>query len=559
VENADRVIYELCVRGFTAHPSAGVAAPGTFAGLIEKVPYLSELGITTVELLPIAEWDENEVRHRSPLTGEPLRNLWGYNPITFSAPKAGLAADRGPGGALGELRRLVEALHAAGIEVVLDVVYNHTSEGDGMPGGPVHSFRGIEDAVYYLYDPESGDYLDATGCGNTVACNHPVVANLIVDSLRFWAAEVGADGFRFDLASVLTRGAGGVPLAQPPVLERIAEDPLLADRVLIAEPWDAGGLYQLGLFARQRTSESAGRWAEWNDRFRDDVRRFVRGEPGMAGALAARLAGSRDVFHDSPLGPLASINFVTCHDGFTLADLVSYDHKHNEGNGEGNRDGTAANHSWNCGVEGPTDDPAVLALRRRQARNLLTLLLVAQGVPMLLAGDELGRTQRGNNNAWCQDNEVGWVDWAPAAADAGLLRFTRGLLAFRRAHPGLRRHTFLSGVPAGPAGRPDVAWHGTRLGHPDWGPRSRCLAMHLAGEHAPAPDCDLFLAANASDGDLSFELPAPARGERWVRVVATWEEPPRDLLAPGEEEPVPGGVALGVPPHAIALLRSAAG
>jgi glycogen operon protein len=276
----------------------------------------------------------------------------------------------------------------------------------------------------------------------------------------------------------------------------------------------------------------------------------------MTGALAARLAGSRDLFGDSPLGPLASVNFVTCHDGFTLADLVSYDRKHNEANGEGNRDGSGANHSWSCGVEGPTGDPAVLALRARQARNILTLLLVAQGVPMLLAGDELGRSQAGNNNAWCQDNATGWVDWSLADTHAGLLRFVRGLIAFRRAHPALRRGAFLDGEPRGPTGRPDVGWHGTRLGLPDWGPASNCLAMHLAGEHAPAPDCDLYLAANASGVEVAFELPAPPIGERWVRVVATWLESPEDLLMPGEEVAV-ATEPLAVPAHGLALLRSA--
>ncbi len=296
-----------------------------------------------------------------------------------------------------------------------------------------------------------------------------------------------------------------------------------------------------------------GRWAEWNDRFRDDVRRFVRGEPGMTGALAARLAGSRDLFGGGPLGPGHSINYVTCHDGFTLADLVAYDRKHNESNGEGNRDGSDWNASWNCGVEGPTDDPAVLALRRRQVRNLLTLLFVAQGVPMLLAGDERGRTQRGNNNAWCQDNEIGWLDWS--RDDEGLLRFTRELIAFRHAHPALRRRSFLRGEGSATSPRPDVAWHGTRVGKPDWSGVARALAMHVAGEHAPAPDDDLYLAANAAAEGLVFELPSPPRGKRWLRVVATWEPSPRDLFAPGEEEPV-AQASLRVPAYACALLRS---
>ncbi|HXT22072.1 MAG TPA: isoamylase, partial [Thermoanaerobaculia bacterium] len=427
----DRVIYELCVRGFTAHPGSGVAAPGTFRGLLEKVPYLAELGVTTVELLPVAEWDELEVGRMNPLTGEALRNLWGYSPIAFSAPKAGLAVETRPGASTHELRTLVEALHERGIEVLLDVVFNHTGEEDGRPGDPVFAFGGIDPAGYYLSDPARRRYRDVTGCGNTVACNRPAVVEQIVDALRWWVTEIGVDGFRFDLAAVLARGEDGGPLADPPLLRRIESDPLLADRVLIAEPWDAGGLRMSGAFARRSggsvgvASGGGARWVEWNDRFRDDVRRFVRGEPGMTSALAARLAGSRDLFGSGPLGPGHSINYVTCHDGFTLADLVAYERKHNEGNGEGNRDGSDWNASWNCGVEGPTDDEEVLALRRRQVRNLLTLLFVAQGVPMLLAGDERGRTQGGNNNAWCQDNETSWVDWTLAEENKSFLRFVR--------------------------------------------------------------------------------------------------------------------------------------
>jgi glycogen operon protein len=549
---ADRVVYELCVRGFTAGAGAGVVAPGTFAGLLEKVPYLQALGVTTVELLPVTEWDEHEVRHRDPASGAPLRNLWGYSPLSFAAPKAGLAAaaaTEGAGAALAELRRLVDALHAAGIEVVLDLVYNHTGERDGLPGDPVVSWRGIDAAGYYLWDAGAGRWRDATGCGNTVACNRPPVADLVLDSLRGWAIEAGVDGFRFDLASVLARGTDGEPLAAPPLLERLAADPVLADRVLIAEPWDAAGLYLLGFFARR------GRWSEWNDRFREDVRRFVRGEPGMAGALAARLAGSRDLFGASPLGPAASVNYVTCHDGFTLADLVSYERKRNESNGEGNRDGSDWNASWNCGVEGPTDDPVVLALRRRQVRNLLTLLFVAQGVPMLLAGDELGRSQGGNNNAWCQDNPTGWIDWSLAERNGDLLRFVRGLIGFRRVHPVLRRRTFLTGEGTAVSARADVRWHGTRLGQPDWGAGSRCLAMHLAGEHAPEPDDDLYLAANAAAEPLTFELPEAPPGRRWLRVVATWLPSPRDLALPGEEEPL-AARSVTLPSHACLLMRS---
>ena len=547
----DQVIYELCLRGFTAHGSSGVAARGTYRGLREKVPYLADLGVTTVELLPLAEWNELEVERENPLTGEPLRNLWGYSPIVFSAPKAGLAAGHEPGAAIAELRDLVASLRAAGIAVVLDVVFNHTAEKDGLPGDPVFSFGGTDPSTYYLIDPAQGRYRNDSGCGNTVAANCLPVTDLLVDTLRWWATEIGVDGFRFDLAAALVRGDDGAPLEDPPLLRRIESDPVLAGRILIAEPWDAGGLYLLGSFARRE-----GRWSEWNDRFRGDVRRFVRGEPGMTGALAARLAGSRDLFGDGPLGPGHSINYVTCHDGFTLADLVSYNEKHNEANGQENRDGADWNASWNCGVEGPTDDPEVLALRHRQMRNLLTLLFVAQGVPMVLAGDERARTQLGNNNAWCQDNEVGWVDWAHG--DEGLQRFSRLLIAFRRAHPALRRRTFLSGGGNAASTRPDVAWHGTRCDEPDWGLQSRALAMHLAGEHAPAPDDDIYLAANAAAEELTFELPPPPPGTRWRRVIATWELAPRDFLGPGEEEVVEGDSAT-LPAYSCVLLRSGGG
>jgi isoamylase len=544
---AERVVCELGIRGFTAHPSARVAAPGTFDGLREKIPYLRELGVTTVELLPVTEWDELEVPQRDPTTGGQLRNLWGYSPIAFSAPKASLAL-AAAGGQVAELRGLVGALHAAGIEVVLDLVFNHTAERDGLPGDPVYGFGGIDRDLYYVGDGRGG-YLNATGCGNTLAVARPPVADLVLDALCWWATEIGVDGFRFDLAAALTRGLDGRPLADPPFLTRLETDPVLADRLLIAEGWDAGGLHRGGDFARR------GRWAEWNDRFRDDVRRFVRGEPGMAAALATRLGGSEDLFRDSPIGPLAAVNYVTCHDGPTLADLVTYERKHNERNGQGNRDGPRHSHAWNCGVEGPTGDPGVRALRQRQVRNLLTLLFVAQGVPMLLAGDELGRTQGGNDNAWCQDNEVGWLDWGLLDVHGDLHRFVRGLVAFRRAHPVLRRATFFTGRGDVRSARPDVAWHGPRLGEPDWGPASRSLAMHLAGEHAAETDCDLYLAANAASHPQGFGLPPPPPGERWLRVVATWLTPPADLQMPGLEEPV-DAAEVTLPSFAVLLLRS---
>ncbi|MBY0228842.1 MAG: glycogen debranching enzyme, partial [Gemmataceae bacterium] len=398
----DSVIYEMHVRGFTCDPSSGVAHPGTFAGLAEKIPYLKELGVTAVELLPIHEFDETDCPFHDPATGERLRNFWGYNSIAFGAPKASYAASGPRHGQLAEFRDMVKAFHAAGIEVILDVVFNHTGEGDDR--GRTTSFRGIDNRLYYMLG-EDGLYLNYTGCGNTVSCNHPLVRDLIMNCLRYWVADMHIDGLRFDLASVMGRGSDGRVLTNPPVLEAIAGDGVLAHTKLIAEPWDAAGLYQVGTFPYGH------RWTEWNGQYRDAVRRFWKGGPGLAGELATRICGSSDLYEKSGRAPCHSLNFVTCHDGFTLWDLVSHNKKHNKANGEDERDGSNDNHSWNCGAEGPTTKPAVLALRRRQARNLFATLMLSQGVPMMLAGDEFLRTQGGNTNAWCQDNPVGWVDW----------------------------------------------------------------------------------------------------------------------------------------------------
>jgi isoamylase len=521
---ADSVIYEVNVRAFTAHPSAAVAHPGTFRGIVEKIPYLKQLGVTAVELMPVTEYEECEIARLHPKLGKPLRNLWGYQPLALFAPKAGFAASGRQGGELSEMREMVAALHRAGIEVVLDMVFNHTGEGDET--GPVLSFRGLDDAVYYMREPGTGRYLDFTGCGNTLNCNHPVVRSLIVNALRYWATELHVDGFRFDLAAVLGRGPDGNVLRNPPLLEEIALDPVLAETKLIAEAWDAAGLYQVGEFG------SHGRWAEWNGRFRDDVRRFARGDGGMVGTLATRLAGSADLYQDDGRAPWHSVNFVTCHDGFTLRDLVSHAHRHNEANGEGNRDGNAAEISFNCGVEGETHVPDVLRLRARQQRNLAALLLLSQGVPMLLSGDELGRSQHGNNNAYCQDDETSHLDWGLARVNADLLRFFERMLAFRRAHPSLRRRSY-----AADDDRPWIAWHGARLAQPDWSGGSRLLAFHLLG----GSDDDIFVAINGSDDARSFALPALANpGRRWRLVADTAALPPRDVAEPGQEPPVEG-------------------
>ncbi|MFO0881733.1 MAG: glycogen debranching protein GlgX [Gemmataceae bacterium] len=510
----DSIIYELHVRGFTCHPSAGSTHPGTFAGLIEKIPYLQALGVTAVELLPIHEFDENDCPFANPDTGEKHRNFWGYNSIAFAAPKASYAASGPDLGQINEFRDMVRAFHAAGIEVYLDVVFNHTGEGDYR--GPTLAFRGIDNKLYYMIGPD-GKYLNFTGCGNTINCNHPLIRDLIMNCLRYWVADMHIDGLRFDLASILGRDATGHVLSDPPVIDQIAQDGVLADTKLIAEPWDAAGLYQVGKFPSGR------RWSEWNGHYRDDVRRFWRGEDGMAGALATRLCGSADLYQESGRKPFHSINFITCHDGFTLWDLVSYNRKHNRANGEDNRDGMDENFSWNCGVEGETPDHAVLTLRRRQARNLFATLMLSQGVPMMLAGDEFLRTQRGNNNAWCQDNEISWIDWDLAHRNSDFLRFVREMIALRKRHPALRRREFLE--PG------DVVWHGTEPYKPNFNGRS--LAMVLDGQRTRRePDCDFYIAFNAWKDNLAFAVPPAPQGKPWRRVVDTAQASPHDILVP---------------------------
>jgi glycogen operon protein len=544
----DTLVYELHVRGFTCHSSSGVARPGTFAGLIEKIPYLQWLGVTAVELLPIHEFDEGDCPFTNPLTGERLRNFWGYNSIAFAAPKAAYAASGPEHGQLTEFREMVRAFHAAGIEVILDVVFNHTGEGDYR--GRTTSFRGLDNDLYYLLAPD-GSYLNFSGCGNTVNCNHPVVRHLLMNCLRFWVADMHVDGLRFDLASVLGRDRQGRVMMEPPVVEMIAEDGVLRDTKLIAEPWDAAGLYQVGRFPYGR------RWSEWNGRYRDDVRRFWRGDPGTVADLATRLCGSSDLYEDSGRRPLHSVNFVTCHDGFTLHDLVSYNEKHNLANGEGNRDGSDDNLSWNSGVEGPTDDPEVLGLRRRRAKNLAATLLLSQGVPMLLAGDEFLRTQWGNNNAWCQDNEVGWVDWTLATKNADFLRFVREMIQLRKRHPALRRRTFFRG--SGPDGglAPDVVWHGVEPYKPDFNFHSHSIAYALdGGLTGREPDRDFYVALSAWREPLTFRIPRSPSGRPWRRVVDTALASPLDVVGPDEGPRVPFGTGYPVAAFSLVVLIS---
>jgi glycogen operon protein len=602
----DSVIYELHVRGFTCHPSSKVAHPGTYQGVIEKIPYLKWLGVTTVELLPVFEFDECDCPFFNPDTGEKLVNFWGYNPIAFAAVKAAFAAAGKEHGQNREFRDMVKALHAAGIEVILDVVFNHTGEGDDR--GRTFSFRGLDNELYYLLD-ESGRYLNFTGCGNTVNCNHPVVRDLIMTCLRYWVGDMHVDGFRFDLASILGRDRRGNVMIEPPVVESITEDGVLTDTKLIAEPWDAAGLYQVGGFPFGR------RWSEWNGRYRDDVRRFWRGDSGFAGAVASRMGGSSDIYQQSGRLPRHSVNYITCHDGFTLYDQVSYNDKHNSMNGEGNRDGSNENYSWNCGVEGETSDPEILAMRKRQAKNLMTTLMLSQGVPMILAGDEFLRTQKGNNNAWCQDNEISWVNWELAEKNADFLRFVRELIALRRRHPVFRRRRFFTGefrrgeirpgerrvetiptrvpeevgpfppsgpvrpaeaglsnetrVPATPIQLPalpglgDIHWHGVEPYKPDFGFMSHSLACTLDGrftgrEHDPdyRIDTDFYIAMNAWHDPLNFRIPGSPTRRQWRRLIDTARRSPEDFVPEGEGPVVQEGQVYPLTPFSVLVLIS---
>jgi len=517
---ADSVIYEMHVRGFTRHGSSSVADPGTFRGVIEKIPYLQELGVTAVELLPVTEFDEADNYRKNPLTGDSLHNFWGYHPISFFAPKAAYASGLRAGSQVGEFKEMVKALHAAGIEVILDMVFNHTGEGNEK--GRTLSMRGLDNSVYYIVDPDTGAYANYSGCGNTVNCNHPVVRDLIIDALCYWVTEMHVDGFRFDLASILGRGSNGEVLTNPPLLERIACNPVLADTKLIAEAWDAAGLYQVGTFP------NFGRWAEWNGKFRDDIRRFVRGDMGMVPVLATRMAGSSDLYQEGGRAPYHSINFVTSHDGFTIADLVSYSEKHNEANGEYGADGDNHNLSCNYGIEGATDDPEIVALRDKQVRNFATLLILAHGVPMLLAGDEMGRSQGGNNNAWCQDNETSWIDWDSLENNRDLFNFFRNLIAFRQRHSLLRPRHF----EGEESGERHLMWHGKTLNKPDWSENSHSLGMHLLGKPG---DAEIYLIAHAAGEAAEFALPTSDQAPPWRLFIDTSLTGTKGCAVPGEE------------------------
>ena len=513
---ANSIIYEMHVGGFTRHPSSGVAPNkrGTFAAVIEKIPYLLDLGITAVELLPVQQFDEQEAPRS-------LENYWGYNPIAFFAPHRGYSARKDALGPVDEFRDMVKALHQAGIEVILDVVFNHTAESDET--GPTLSFRGLENIAYYILQPHNHAlYANYAGCGNTLKCNHSIVRRLILDCLRYWVQEMHIDGFRFDLAAILSRDEKGHPLENPPILWEIESDPVLAGTKIIAEAWDAAGLYQVGSFVGHR-------WAEWNGPFRDDIRRFVKSDANMTRQLAARITGSPDLYREPDRQAQRSINFITCHDGFTLHDLVSYNHKHNAANLENNQDGTNNNYSWNCGEEGESNDAQVNAQRRQQMKNLLTLLFISQGTPMLLMGDEIGRTQKGNNNAYCQNNEISWFDWNLLDENGDLLRFVRGMIQFNHSHQLFQQRRFWT-EPDGTQ-PPRLTWHGVRLQEPDWAHDSRTLAFSL---HDEVSGENLHIMLNAYWEALTFELPPLPADKQWHRVIDTALASPDDYCEPKE-------------------------
>jgi glycogen operon protein len=524
---ATTVIYEMHVAGFTRHPSSGVlpGARGTYAGVIEKIPYLRDLGVTAVELMPVFQFDPQDCPPG-------LVNYWGYSPVSFFAPHSGYSSRRDPLACVEEFRSLVKSLHRAGIEVILDVVYNHTAEGDHL--GPTLSLRGLDNETYYILASDRARYANYAGTGNTLNANESVVRRMILDSLRYWVAHMHVDGFRFDLASVLTRDQTGCPLQRPPVLWDIQSDPVLAGTKLIAEAWDAAGLYQVGRFGEDT-------WQEWNGRFRDDVRHFLRSDDDSVVAFASRGFGSPDLYGHKERGPEQSVNFVTCHDGFTLNDLVSYNEKHNEANGEGGRDGSDANLSWNCGVEGPTDDPAVERLRARQVKNFLAATLLAVGTPMLSMGDEVRRTQRGNNNAYCQDNEIGWFDWTLLERHRGLHRFVKTLISQRRIIGG---ELGVQGLSLNELLREaEIQLHGVRLSAPDLGPQSHSLAVTVQHRRGIMM---LHVMFNAYWEPLVFELPPRTIGHPpWRLFIDTYRDAPDDI------HELPSGPLVQVPTYTV--------
>ena len=533
--SARTVIYEMHVRGFTRHPNSGVKdnIRGTYAGLVEKIPYLKDLGVTAVELLPVHAFDTQACPPG-------LVNYWGYQPVSYFAPHPQYSSRRDPAGPVTEFRDMVKALHRAGIEVILDVVFNHTAEGGH--DGPTLCYRGIDNPTYYVLEQGGARYADFSGCGNTLNANHPIVRRMIVDSLRYWVTEMHVDGFRFDLASILARAPDGTVLPNPPVLWDIESDPALAGTKLIAEAWDAAGLYQVGSFVGDA-------WKEWNGRFRDDARDFFRGEPGSVARFADRMLGSHEVYGHKQREAEQSVNFVTCHDGFSLNDLVSYNGKHNEANGEENRDGANDNKSWNCGVEGPTTDPAVEEMRNRQVKNFHAVTLLSIGLPMILMGDEVRRTQGGNNNAYCHDDESNWFDWSLVEKHADVYRFVKLLLARRllRDVTHEQQRVSLSQMLAGST----HAWHGVKPNHPDWGEGSHSIAF---GAELRKEGLALHMILSAYWEPLDFELPPVRGGGSWRRWIDTSLPSPADIVEWRSSPTIPGQSYRAGPRSVVVLI-----
>lgn len=501
----DLIIYELHVRGFTFDKSSGVQFPGTFEGLEEKIPYLKELGVNAVELMPIFEFDE--IGSGRVLEDRKLYDYWGYNSVCFFAPNTSYAA-RDEGNKEGNsLKQLVKTLHKNGIEVILDVVFNHTAEGNN--DGSIFSFKGFDNQVYYLLTPD-GEYYNFSGCGNTLNCNHPIVQQMIIECLRYWVITYRIDGFRFDLASILGRNEDGTPMNKPPLLQSLAFDPILNDVKLIAEAWDAGGLYQVGTFP------AWNRWAEWNGKYRDDLRSFLKGDGGFADAVVQRISGSRDIYNPELRGENVSVNFLTCHDGFTLYDLYSYNVKHNEANLWGNTDGANDNRSWNCGIEGETDDEEVLKLRKKMIRNAAAVLMCSRGTPMFFAGDEFGNTQFGNNNPYCQDNEISWLDWSLKEKNSEIFDFFKFMIAFRKKHEIIRKSLRSSSY-----GFPDISFHTDRRNVSNYSFDTRMVAVMFAGKNANGEEDIVYIAVNAYWESVTVQLPELPMGYYWKLAVDT--------------------------------------
>lgn len=545
IKMQDLIIYETHVRGFTRHESSDVNHPGTFDGLMEKIPYLKDLGVNAIELMPIFEFDE--MRDMRIHDGRLLLDYWGYNPVAFFAPNTAYSAEHEFTNEGDELRRLVRALHKNGMEVIMDVVFNHTAEGN--ENGSIFSFKGVDNPVYYLLEPD-GKYYNFSGCGNTVNCNHPIVHQMIVECLRYWVIEYRIDGFRFDLASILGRNEDGTPMHNPPLLESLAADPLLTGVKLIAEAWDAGGLYQVGSFPSR-----GDRWAEWNGKYRDDLRCFLKGDANMAKAASYRILGSKDLYPPTKRGECASVNFITCHDGFTLYDLYAYNEKHNDANGWDNTDGESNNHSWNCGVEGETDRQDINDLRRRLQKNAVAVLMCSRGTPMFLAGDEFGNTQFGNNNAYCQDNEISWLDWSLLEKNHSLYEFFRYMIRFRKKHPILRGHT----KPA-ESRFPETSLHSEKPWDANYKEDTRVVGVAFAGRNEDDTQDDIVhIVLNSHWEGHRVQLPELPENMYWRIAVNTFNGPENDHIEEIEDMPVLRSGIIWLAPRSVMILVAAEG